>query len=399
MHGENAAQRFLQHAARCLHDGSLVRLRLSSPRRPAAGPDVLKAVLARPVQLKAGLRLSLTRQYPTRDEVKNYEPVEGLRQLEALLPHFQSGYLSSTRGDWQWQHGHDGGRLIAHPPRITQAPSPQHDLGKQTWLDPSAQDWLHGLGITTATGQVAARHADKHRQVARFVEIMAHLAQAAGWGPPTTPAPLTLADMGCGKGYLTFGVWHLFRRRWQWPVQVIGVEQRPELVQQTNQLARQIGAEGLSFQAGAIADTPLARLDTLIALHACDTATDEALLKGIQAGARLLVVAPCCHKQIRPQLGKPAPLAPILRHGLMAGRLAEWLTDGLRALYLEWAGYQTRVVEFVPSEHTPRNLMLCGVRRHPPFRRSALREQILALKSFFGIQRHALDPLLDHQPT
>lgn len=393
MRSENAAQQFLQHAARCLREGTLVRVRLSSPLAPPRLPEDLKSLLARPVQLKAGLRLSLTRQYPTRDEVKNYEPEEGLRQLEALLPLFQAGYLSSTAGDWQWQHHEKGERLIPHAPRITQT-STRHDLGKTTWLDASAQDWLHGLGITTAEGHVAAKQADKYRQVARYVEIMAHLARAAGWEPCGPPEPLRVADMGCGKGYLTFGVWHLFRRRWHWPVRVIGVDQRPELVRQTEHLARQIGAEGLEFCAGTIADTPLPKLDVLIALHACDTATDDALLQGIQAGARLLVVAPCCHKQLRPQLGRPAPLTPILRHGLMAGRLAEWLTDGLRALYLEWAGYQTRVVEFVPSEHTPRNLMLAGIRRHPPFRRPALREQILALKSFFGIRHHALDPLL-----
>ena len=393
MRSDSAAEQFLQHLARCLRDGSLVRVRLSSPRVPPQKNDDLKALLARPVQLKAGLRLSLTRQYTTRDEVKNYEPEEGLRQLEALLPLFQAGFLSSTAGDWQWQHNEKGGRLIPHAPRLTQT-STRHDLGKTTWLDASAQDWLHGLRITTAEGLVAARQADKHRQVARYVEIMAHLATAAGWGPPAPPTALTVADMGCGKGYLTFGVWHLFRRRWHWPVQVIGVEQRPDLVRQTEHLARQIGAEGLEFRAGTIAVTPLPKLDLLIALHACDTATDDALLQGIQAGARLLVVAPCCHKQLRPQLGRPEPLAPILRHGLMAGRLAEWLTDGLRALYLEWAGYQTRVVEFVPSEHTPRNLMLAGVLRHPPFSRPALREHILALKTFFGIQNHALDSLL-----
>ncbi|MCX8157493.1 MAG: SAM-dependent methyltransferase [Verrucomicrobiae bacterium] len=395
MRGEDAADQFWQHAARCLRAGTLVRLRLSSPRPSPPQPDTLKAVLARPVQLKAGLRLSVTRQYPTRDEVKNYEPEEGLRQLQALLPQFQSGYLSSAQGDWQWQHGEQGGRLIAHPPRLTGNLSLRHDHEKSHWLDATAQDWLHGLGITTAEGHVAARQADKHRQVARYVEIMAHLARAAGWGPPAAPMPLTLADMGCGKGYLTFGIWHLFRRRWQWPVTVLGLEQRPELVEHNRRLARQIGAEGLDFRAGTIAATPLPRLDVLLALHACDTATDDALLQGIRAGARLVVVAPCCHKQLRPQLGKPAPLAPLLRHGLLAGRFAEWLTDGLRTLYLEWAGYQTRVVEFVPSEHTPRNLMLAGVRRHPPFSRPALREQIVALKTFCGIQHHALDALLD----
>lgn len=392
---EDAGGRFLQAIAQALSEGTLVRVKFSSPEPSPDLPAGVRAVLARPVQLKRGLHLSVTTQWATRDEVKNYAPADGLQHLGALLPAFRSAYLATTGGDWQWQAAPGGGRMVAHPPSTPRPPSLQHDAEKSTWLDASAQDWLQALGLTTAEGRVAARQADKYHQVARYLELMAHLARAAGWGPPAAPAPLTLVDMGCGRGYLTFGIWHLFRRRWQWPVRVVGVEQRPELTRQTTRLARQLQADGLEFRAGAIATTPLERLDALIALHACDTATDDALRRGIQAGARLLVVAPCCHKQLRPQLAQPPPLAPILRHGLMAGRMAEWLTDGLRALFLEWAGYQTRLMEFVPSEHTPRNLLLSGVKKHPPFRRPELREQILALKNFFGIRRHALDLLLE----
>jgi SAM-dependent methyltransferase len=205
---------------------------------------------------------------------------------------------------------------------------------------------------------------------------------------------LTFADMGCGKGYLTFGAWHLFRRVWKQTVRVIGVEARPELVANTNRLARQIRADGLEFISGDIASATLPRVDALIALHACNTATDDAIRRGIELGAKLIIVAPCCHKELRPQLGRPEPLGPLLRHGVMEERLAEWLTDGLRALFLEWAGYRTKVMEFIAGEHTPKNLMLVAIREREPFTDAAAGKRIEDLKAWFGIQHHALDGLL-----
>ena len=116
--------------------------------------------------------------------------------------------------------------------------------------------------------------------------------------------------------------------------------------------------------------------------------------RGIELGAKLIVVAPCCHKELRPQLGKPEPLAPVLRHGLMEERMAEWATDGLRALFLEWAGYRTKIMEFVGGEHTPKNLMIAAVREGAAFADEGARKRIEELKNFFGIKHHALDSLL-----
>ena len=167
-----------------------------------------------------------------------------------------------------------------------------------------------------------------------------------------------------------------------------------DLVQSSNALARDIGAAGLEFREGTIAALPFASLDILVALHACNNATDEAILQGVTAGARLLVLAPCCHQDLRPRLVDPEPLAPILKHGLFKERFAEWLTDGLRCLFLEWAGYEVKATEFVSSEHTGKNLMLAAVRSHEPFARSQSKTQILELKRFFGMESHPLDLLL-----
>jgi SAM-dependent methyltransferase len=249
---------------------------------------------------------------------------------------------------------------------------------------------------------------DKHRQINRYLEIFSHLAKDCGWAgapnsnlaragdsnePRRRPA-LQIADMGCGKGYLTFGLWHLVHRVWKQPVRVSGVESRADLVATTNKLAKQIRAEGLEFVSGTIESAKLPQVDALIALHACNTATDDAIKRGIELGAKLIVVAPCCHKEVRPQLGKPEPFAAVLRHGLMGERMAEWVTDGLRSLFLEWAGYRTKVMEFVASEHTPKNLMIAAVREDDPFTDVEARRRIEDLKTFFSIEHHALDPLL-----
>lgn len=381
---------FLARLSTSLADGTFVRLVLSHAEPTLDGP---RRVTGRCIDLKDGPHLSLTSSFATRDETNNLPLIEAVAWVQQRLAGgFRSALLCTTRRDWQWSHpeGRDP-RLVAHPASVKAAPSRAHDRARQSWLDASARDWLHALDLCDAQGRIRASMADKHRQIHRYLEILGHLARDCNW--PAEQA-LTFADMGCGKGYLTFGAWHLFRRRLKRNVRVLGVEARPDLVAQAQDAARQIGAEGLEFLAGTIASVELPAMDALIALHACDTATDDALRRGIEAGARLIIVAPCCHKEIRPQLVPPPLLEPVLRHGLMAGRMAEWVTDGLRALFLEWAGYRPKLLEFVASEHTPKNLMIAAVKHGPAFADEGIKARLLALKACFGIARHALDPLL-----
>ena len=191
-------------------------------------------------------------------------------------------------------------------------------------------------------------------------------------------------------------MWHWFHRLAQRPVQVVGVEARPELVQSGNEVVARIGAEGLRFRCGTIEGYESEPLDVLIALHACNRATDEAILKGVAAGARLLLLAPCCHQELRPQIQDPTVFAPLMAHGILKERMSEWLTDGLRALYLEAAGYSTQVFEFIEAGHTPKNLMITATRLAVPSGegRALARSQIVQLKSFFRLDQHPLDPLL-----
>jgi SAM-dependent methyltransferase len=386
--------------AASLEAGSFVRLMLS---RPAAPEDGLEKILARRIDLPEGPQLSLTYRYPRRDLTKNLPLATAPQWVgQQLHGRFHNALLGTTRRDWQLYVPSTGAaRLVSHPPANTEVPAPAHDQSRHSVLDDSARDWLHGLDLTDPAGKVRASMADKHRQVQRYLELFTHWARECGWHEPAAglPPDFTLVDMGCGKGYLTFGLWHLFHRLWHKPARVIGLEARPELVTAAKALARRLSATDLEFVAGNIDAVQLPRLDVLVALHACNTATDDALRRGIERGAQMIVVAPCCHHEVRPQLGRPDPLAPILRHGIMAERLAEWLTDGLRALYLEWAGYRTRIFEFVASEHTPKNLMIAATQCGEPYVLPEVRESILRLKKFFGVRHHTLDPLLELLPA
>ncbi len=224
--------------------------------------------------------------------------------------------------------------------------------------------------------------APKFRQIQKFSELVSHLLREA----ELEAGPLRVVDMGCGKGYLTFAVSALLGER----AEVRGIESRPELVELCNRVAAAEGlAPRLAFAAGTIADAPLERPDVVIALHACDTATDDALARGLAAQARLLLVSPCCQKELRPQLTAPPVLADALRHGILQERQAEFVTDALRAQLLEWAGYRTRVFEFISTEHTAKNLMIAAIRAHPPGdpgRAARLR----AFAAFYGIRHQSL---------
>ena len=391
----NACDKFLQRATESLRDGTFVRLVLSSA---TDAHDAPQKVLGRLVELKTGPHLSLTFRYPTRDTTKNV-PVDDVGRWLAgqIGTYFRSVLLGTTKRDWQLSVNESGdSKLATHKPSTVEAPSRVHDVTGQAILDESAGDWLQGLGLLNANGRVRPAMADKYAQINRYLEIFTHLAKDCGWLDQSVDRELVIADMGCGKGYLTFGLWHLFARVWKRPVRVIGVEMREELVSSTTALTRTIGAKGLTFAAGTIENTALPSVDALIALHACNTGTDDAIRRGIELAARLIVVAPCCHQELRPQFGRPAPFAPVLAHGIMAERMAEWATDGLRSLFLEWAGYRTKMIEFVSTEHTPKNLMIAAVRDGKPFTSPAARDRVEQFKGYLGIKQHALDSLLTH---
>jgi len=392
-----ARPRFLAHLRSAVADGTLVKLTLGKPARTHADPT-LHNLFVRPVTLKAGPHLSLLWRHATRDITKNLPPAEALALLEPLIGgDFLDAHLFTPAQTAQFETRPDGrARLTVKTAASAPAPAPEtHDRAKAHLIAGDAP-WLRALGVTNDRGLPREGMAHKFRQIQKFTELLAQLLAEADLLPPASasssqlpaPSPLRIADMGCGKGYLTFALAaHLGAR-----AEVTGIEFRPELVKLCNDLAREHQlAPHLRFAAGDIASSVLENLDVLVALHACDTATDDALAKGLAAGARLLVVSPCCQKELRTQLTAPAVLAEALRHGIFQERQAEFVTDSLRALLLEWAGYKTKVFEFIATEHTAKNLMITAIktgraRGSDP----ALAERIRAFAAFYGIRDQAL---------
>jgi SAM-dependent methyltransferase len=399
---------FLALLDAAIRDGSFVRLTLGKPR---GGDDAtLQNVYVRPVLLKAGPHLSFLWRHDTRDLTKNVEPTDGVLEIGRLVGAiFHSAHLFLAARTVQLEFNKKGeprltfGKPSSAPARL--APPGAHDRAKPRLLPERSHDWLHALGIVNPAGVVREGMADKHRQIHKFVELLSHLVTAAPIaqdGAPGLPhdRPIEIADMGCGKGYLTFATHDYFEFTARRSARVCGVELRPELVDQCNRLAHETGREKLSFVRGTIQESNVPPPDVLIALHACDTATDDALARGLAAGSTLLVVAPCCQKEIRAQLtpAPHSPLAPALRHGIFQERHAEFATDALRALLLDWAGYDTKVFEFISTEHTAKNLMIAATRR-PRLDDAATREfrarAVRELAAFYGVRRHALAAHLD----
>lgn len=378
----SARERFLAALHAAVRDGALNKLTLG---KPADRDGSLLNVFVRPVTLKAGPHLSFVWRHRDHDITKNHSADEALAEIESLLgPTFLDAHLFTPLQTVQFET-RPNGRPHVKFQQAAAAPAPApdgHDRAKTRLLDPRSP-WLQALGITNEHGQPRAGQAPKFRQIQRFSELLQHLANEAGLDPA---APLRIADMGSGKGYLTFATAAL----WSDSATVQGIESRAELVDLCNRVARDTGLAHLSFRAGRIGETDTGPLDVLIALHACDTATDDALAAGLDAGARLLVVAPCCQKELRPQLTPPEVLAPALRHGIFQERHNEFITDALRALLLEAAGLHTKVFEFITTEHTAKNLMIAAWRGpHAPDRTAAL-ARARAFAAFYGIKTHHL---------
>ena len=403
----DARTRFLALFRSALTGGTLVKLTLGKPA-PALTETALLNLFVRPITLKAGPHLSLLWRYATRDITKNLPPAEALALLEPLIGgDFQDAHLFTPAQTAQFET-RPGGTARLSIKTAASAPAPateSHDRAKAHLVAGDAP-WLRALGVTNDRGLPREGMAHKFRQIQKFTELLSQLLAEATLLPsalsselsaPSSQfqssssqlsAPLRIADMGCGKGYLTFALAaHLGAR-----AEVTGIEFRPELVKLCNELAREHQlAPHLRFVAGDIASSVLESLDVLVALHACDTATDDALAKGLAAGARLLVVSPCCQKELRAQLTAPAVLADSLRHGIFQERQAEFVTDALRALLLEWAGYKTKVFEFIATEHTAKNLMITAIKTGRPRGIDvALTARIRAFAAFYGIRQQAL---------
>ena len=375
-----------------LADQPFTKLVLSKPR--AAAGDLAR-VTVRPVTLKGVPMRSFVYTHATRDITKNLAADDARAALRELLAErFDNAHLFTDHEEVQLLTSRKGRQTLlrhkAAPSAAVEARA-THDREKQRYVDQN-QPFLTALGVTNEQHQIVPAMARKWKQINKFVEVLDHALASTAL---KDAASIDVVDFGSGKGYLTFATHDHLRHTLSLPARVSGVELRADMVALCNDAVGGLALDGLRFEQGDVRSVVPPKIDIMIALHACDTATDFAIHTGLRAGASIIMCSPCCHKELRPQLLSPHPLRPILKHGVHLGQQAEMLTDGLRAMLLEACGYETQVFEFVALEHTNKNKMILAVKRaQAPADADALWQQIADIKGFYGIQQQCLESLL-----
>ena len=295
---------------------------------------------------------------------KNYTS-EQLPLDELLNSGYANFTIDSTNESWSIRITKSGEAQI-HVDKRSSEQNLEHDKKKNRLLDPK-DPFLREVGIADANGAIKPSRQDKYKQVEEFLRILSPTLNAAIEAgqihKPTQDKPLRIVDLGCGHAYLTFAA-HQFLINSGIAVEVTGIDIRTESRDRNNAIAHNLGiTKTITFKAEEISKTTSDSADVAIALHACDTATDDAIAWAVNGGAKLLLIAPCCHHDIQKQINTaPEPWGAITKFGLMKERLGDLLTDSFRAQLLRIVGYRVEVIEFVAGEHTPRNLMIRAVK-------------------------------------
>ena len=341
---------------------SLVRVVLSGRRRNMQTHH--ERIDMRPIALKDGLQIQVSHSDGRQMTTKNYAPSDA--PFGELM---RSGYanvlLEHIDGSVSLRITKKGEPLV-HRESSKNEQDLSHDRTKARLLDPS-DPFLIAIGISDTSGKVKPSKSDKYLQVEEFLRLLSptlNSAIAAGQiHQPSEEAPLTIVDLGCGHAYLTFAA-HQYLRNQNIPVKVIGIDIRTAARDRNNEIAQQLGiSTTIEFRAEEIADTTIKSADIAIALHACDTASDDAIAWAINSDARLALIAPCCHHDIQAQMNEiPEPWSLLTRNGIMKERLGDLLTDALRMQIMKLRGYRVEAIEFIGGEHTPRNLMIRAVK-------------------------------------
>ena len=322
----------------------------------------------RPVMIKEMLHFQVSTSDGKAVTTKNFLPAD-LPIAEYLRAGYSNVLIEASHESFSLQISKKDEPLIGIKPGATQIDL-SHDRKKSRLLDP-ADPFLLEVGITDIHGKVKPSKMDKYMQVEEFLRLLTptlnQAIEAGHLSKPTGDTPLTIVDLGCGHAYLTFAA-HQFLKAQGMNIKVVGIDIRPASRDRNNEIANKLGiSDSIEFLAEEISETSLKKADIAIALHACDTATDDAIAWALRSDAAMLMIAPCCHHDIQSQLtDSPEPWSLITRYGIMRERLADLLTDAFRMQLLKVRGFRVEAIEFVGGEHTPRNLMIRAVKTSAP---------------------------------
>ncbi|MBA4699888.1 MAG: SAM-dependent methyltransferase [Ruminococcus sp.] len=329
---------------------------MSNPRR---SDGVLK-IKVRPVEKKGILYFQLESFTKTQVFHENLMPEEAAGRISEYMGSFRQLQVTTRSVNYTVLVSKKG-KVTIQKKRLEkelEEAALSHNRSKKYILrEGMAVPFLEDLGIMTSEGKIVKSRFDKFRQMNRFLEFIEDILPRLDKG-----RELTILDFGCGKSYLTFAMYYYLHELKEYDIRIIGLDLKEDVIEHCSELARKYGYEKLTFLVGDIADYEgVQAVDMVVTLHACDTATDYALAKAIGWNAQVILSVPCCQHELNKQIANEM-LAPIMDYGLLKERFAALVTDGLRAKYLETAGYETQVLEFIDMEHTPKNILLRAVK-------------------------------------
>ncbi|MBO9598445.1 MAG: SAM-dependent methyltransferase, partial [Cohnella sp.] len=339
--------------------GKLLQASFSGPRDK--GSDNARKITVRPIKLKSGVHYQFESQLNNKAYHDNV-PADRLKdRLSAVMSQYKQALFKTPEADVQVLANKKGAlSLLARKPTAKAGEAPLSHNRSKSYVIPDGEPvpFLIALGVMTLDGKVVKAKYDKFRQINRFLEMVSDVL-------PELPRnkELTIVDFGCGKSYLTFALYHLLAVKERLPVRIIGLDLKEDVIAACAKLAEQLHWDKLSFSVGDISRYEgLASVDMVVTLHACDTATDAALLKAIGWNASVILSVPCCQHELFRQLSQPI-LKPLLKHGILKERFAALVTDAVRANLLETAGYRVQLLEFIDMEHTPKNILIRAVKQ------------------------------------
>ena len=390
---QTQTNQFISSLSESILTNTFIKISLGNYKGSEEG---LRNIYVKKILIKRVENLNFTYRYKTRDIVKNYVNDEGIKLIkESIENGFKIATLFTNEFDLVLEHLNNQKVTLRRksPSNKNTEISLYHDHNKKRLIESQGKGYLHELKISDAEGNVYKNAQDKYKQINHYVEILSPLIKEI-----TSDKLKKVVDMGSGKGYLTFALYDYLTNVLKLNPSVVGVEFRPDMVELCNNIAQKTGFSDLQFVEGTIEDYDSKDTNILIALHACDTATDDAIYKGITAQADLIVVAPCCHKQIRREMEKNKAsneLDFLTKYGIFLERQAEMVTDGIRAMVLEYFGYKTKVFQFISDAHTPKNVLVVGIKGKINAKKQAeILDKLKVTKEYFGIGYHHLERLV-----
>ena len=346
----------------------LVHIVISNPR----SREIPSKINFRPVLMKGNLVFQASEYREKKVFHKNYSAKEAAAEVMERILQYRQMEISSQLGQANVLTTKRGRITIKEKPcaACVKQVDLSHNRKKNYILNPEERvEFLVDLGVQTKEGKIAASKYDKFRQINRFLEFIQDIL-------PKLPRDreVTILDFGCGKSYLTFAMYHYLKELKGYQVHIIGLDLKEDVIAECSRLAEKYGYEGLDFYVGDIAGYEgVKSVDMVVTLHACDVATDYALDKAINWGAKVILSVPCCQHELNQQIENEI-LAPILGYGLIKERIAALVTDALRAQILESKGYKVQILEFIDMEHTPKNILIRAVKKGEPKDEGACRE-------------------------